>query len=161
MALKLWKRDSHARRVEPYTQICLAGWCVPPKETYSPAFAYYEWIFRGYEDDSTVFSKFSGIQRNGTEYVLVIRKDLSQFHLSGHEGSCLNSKELEFQKGDLPSIVLILQYVNTFYLCTGFEDDEQVVIRSDDYMCIFRQTNRQGNGPELTKIVSKSCLLLV
>lgn len=113
-------------------------------ETYSPGVAYYGWIFRGYEEESAVFSKLSGIQRNGTEYVLklVIHKDLSQFNVSGHEDSCLNSQEIEVHKGDLQSMALILQYLNTFHLCTSFEEDQHTI----SYEIIRRQHVHSTNN---------------
>ena len=162
------KRDhvSIEERTRMYTNLSRMQTCHEIDEEVYSHVIYYDWVFRGYNDNSAVFSKLSGIQRNGTEYVLklIIHKDLSLFQISGHEGSCLDSRELEFQKGDLPSMALVLQYINTFHLCTGFEEDQHAnaVIKADaDNDKCIRQTTRYGNGPELVKVISRSCRLLV
>ena len=59
------KRDhvSIEERTRMYTNLSRVQTCHEiDEEVYSPDVIYYDWVFRGYNDNSAVFSKLSGIQ---------------------------------------------------------------------------------------------------
>jgi hypothetical protein len=135
------------------------------EETLIPGVTYFGWTFRKYEVESLLFLKLSGIEIDNSEYVLqlTIKKDLSLFTLSGYKGSTLNSSELEFKKGDLPSLQLIIQFLNTLHICIGFEENEhtKAVIRHENNEIGSHHTFGFADGQTVTKVISKSCRLLV